>query len=85
MIVSYLLGNRGPTTKESGLRELDNIAATEAAKSAKKMFGKVIWIPYERCNIWKYASEMGTAAAVRKFREERPNLNESNVRTFTKK
>ena len=43
MIVSYLLDNRGPTTKESGLRELDNIAATKAAKSAKKKFGKVIW------------------------------------------
>ena len=42
MIVSYLLGNRGPTTKEPGLRELDNIAATKAAESAKKMFGKVM-------------------------------------------
>ena len=43
------------------------------------------YTPEERCNIGKYASEMGTAAAVRKFRKERPNLNESTVRTFAKK
>ena len=39
----------------------------------------------ERCNIGKYASEMGTAAAVRKFWKERPNLNEITVQTFVKK
>ena len=39
----------------------------------------------KRCNIGQYASEMGTAVAVRKFRKERPNLNERNVRTFAKK
>ena len=75
------------TTKESGLGELDNIAATKAAESAKKN----VWESYvkytaeERCNIGKYASKMGTAAAVRKFRKERSDLNESTVRTFTKK
>ena len=42
------------------------------------------YTPEERCNIGKYASEMGAAAAVRKFWEERPNLNESTVRTFAK-
>ena len=40
MFHTYLLGNRGPTTKESDLGELDNIAATE---SAKKTFRKVMW------------------------------------------
>ena len=40
--ILILLGNRGPTTKESGPGELDNIPATEAAKKSKKMFGKVM-------------------------------------------
>ena len=39
----------------------------------------------ERCSIRKYASEMWTAAVVRKFRKERPNLNETTVQTFAKK
>ena len=81
------LGNRGPTTKESGLGELDNKAATEATESAQKNVREsyVKYTPEERCAIGKYTSEMGTAAAVRKFRKERPNLNESTVRTFSKK
>ena len=86
MFHTYLLGNRGPTTKRSGLGELNNIAATEAAESARKNIRKsyVKYTPKERCNIGKYASEKGTATAVRKFRKERPNLNESTVRTFAK-
>ena len=43
------------------------------------------YTPEERLNIGKYAIEMGTAAAVRKFRKERPKLNEITVRTFAKK
>ena len=43
------------------------------------------YTPEERCNIGKYASEMGTAATFRKSWEERPNLNESTVRAFAKK
>ena len=43
------------------------------------------YTPEERCNIGKYAREMGTAAAIRKSRKERLNLNESTVRTFVKK
>ena len=81
MFYTYLLGNRGPTSKESGLRELDNIAATKAAESAKKNVGEsyVKYNPEERCNIEKYASGMGTTATVRKFRKETPNLNKSTV------
>ena len=50
---TYLLGNRGPTTKESGLEELDDIAAAEAAESAIKNVQKsyVKYTPQERCNI----------------------------------
>ena len=43
------------------------------------------YTPEERCNSGKYASEMGTTAAVRKFRKERPNINKSTVQTFAKK
>ena len=87
MFHTYSLGNRGPTTKESSLGELDNIVATEAARSAQKNVRKsyVKYTPKERCNIGKYASEMGIAAAVRKFRKERPNLNGSTVQAFAKK
>ena len=42
------------------------------------------YTPEERCSNRKYASEMWTTAAVRKFRKERPNLNESTVQTFAK-
>ena len=62
------------------------MAASEAAKSAKKNVRKsfVKYTPEERCNIRKYTSEMGTDAAVRKFRKERPNLSENTVQTFAK-
>ena len=43
------------------------------------------YTPEERCNIGKYASEMRTAAAIRKFRKERLNLNKSTVRIFASK
>ena len=54
MFHTYLLGNRGPTTKQSDLGELDNIAATESAKkNVSKSYVK--YTPKERCNIEKYA------------------------------
>ena len=54
MFHTYLLGNRGPTIKESDLGELDNIAATESAKkNVSKSYVK--YMPKERCNIEKYA------------------------------
>ena len=77
MFHTYLLGNRGPTTKESDLGELDNIAATESAK--KKRFEKLCEVHAKAKTQHRKIRKMATAAAVRKFRKERPNLNESSV------
>ena len=78
---------RGPNTQESGLGELDNAAAFKALKSAKGNVREKYanYTSVERCDIGKYANEMGTAAVLTKFRKERPNLNKSTVRTFVKK
>ena len=43
------------------------------------------WTPTDRFKIGKYAAENGNSAAVRKFKDEFPRLNESTVREFKKR
>ena len=53
--------------------------------SSSKRSKYIKWSEDDRYNIGKHASIYGPAAAVRKFKEQFPNINESTVRTFRQK
>ena len=54
-----------------------------SSKNARKRYFK--WDDKDRYSIGKYASVNGNTAAVRKFKERFPHLNESTVRSLRKK
>ena len=57
----------------------DRISKDKHAKKRKPYFR---WTDEERCIIGKYASQNGTAAAVRHYQSKYTGLNESTVRGF---
>lgn len=58
-------------------------SSIDSIKPSRSSYKK--YTPKDRYRIGKYASETGSTAAVRKFKDKFPKLNESTVREFRKK
>ena len=81
-----LRNNSLPTANESGLGIVDHERVLDAIAETTDSRVKYIYTPEIRFKIGKFASESNSsAAAVRKFRDRYPNMNESTVRGFRKK
>jgi len=82
-----LFSAKTPTVnrKDTGLGEVDFgviHAGYEEGASTSKRSKYIKWSEEDRYEIGKYASMNGPAAAVRKFKQHFPTLNESTARTF---
>ena len=82
-----LRNNSLPTANKFGLGIVDHERVLDAIAETTDSRGKYhIYTPEIRFKIGKFASESNSsAAAVRKFRDRYPNMNESTVRGFRKK
>ena len=82
-----LRNNSLPTANKSGVGIDDHERVLDAIAETADSRGKYhIYTPEIRFQIGKFASESNSsAAAVRKFRDRYPNMNESTVRGFRKK
>ena len=77
-----------PNQKDSTLGVLDYVATVNAIKTAATIKARnkyQRWSDKDRYHIGKYASENGTAAALRKYKTRYQKLNESTIRDFVKK
>eukprot|EP00794_Sanderia_malayensis_P013335 gene13335-14713_t len=76
-----------PSEQKTGLGALDISSIQqqrlETEARPRKMYYK--WDAQDRFNIGKYALQMGNAAAVRRYKSQFKNLNESTVREFKKR
>ena len=78
-------GNRRPCGN-LGVIDVDSIEKDiERSKAKKKRANYIKWTDNDRYRIGKYASQNGIAAAVRHFKNDFPDLNESTARGFKKR
>ena len=76
------------TRQDTGLRAVDFgvlHSGYNDETSTSKRSKYIRWSEKDRYNIGKYASVNGPAAAVRKFKQQFPSINESTARTFRKR
>ena len=82
----FFLAQYLPSSRETGLGIVDRdgiVDSIKTVKSSQNSYAK--YSADVRYEIGTYASEVGDAAAVRKFERSFPKLNESTVRGFRKK
>ena len=75
-----------PPRKDTNVGAVSYQAVTssvESIKPTRSSYKK--YSPKDRYKIGKYANDTGSTAAVRKFKDKFPKLNESTVREFRKK
>lgn len=73
------------STCSLGAVDTTSISEEIASTSSRRKSQYQKWSPKDRYSIGKYASENGNAAAMRKYKPDYPNLNESTIRTFKAK
>ena len=66
-------------------KELDSIQESLTLTADAKNKKRVVYEEKDKQEIWKYAAVCGVTAAIRKLKQNFPNLNESTVRPWVKK
>ena len=74
------IGERATSSALAKVQEA--LARCEAAANSGKRKRYASYTDEDRAKIGKYASENGTTAALKRFRQDIPDLGESTVRSF---